>query len=303
VLDESFLRSLASLRLATPRRRPGNLTGERRSTRRGRSIEFADYRNYTPGDDPRRVDWNVYARLEKPYIKLYEDEQDISIHLLLDASPSMLWRGEDEPASGKWTRAAQLAIALGAIALAGGDRLILELSTRDRWGPKAGASATSDLISFIEARTRDLDARYARRENTHAPSAGLNAWLKRYAADARPGVCLLISDLLDPQGCGEGLIALGASRLDARLLHTLCPAELEPELAGDLRLKDVESAAAQDVSLDEATLRLYRERLAAWSAETAALCRARGGRYRLIDTAAPIERIVLRDLRREGWLV
>ncbi len=303
MLDESFLRSLAGLRLVTPKRRPGNLSGERRSTRRGRSIEFADYRNYTPGDDPRRVDWNVYARLEKPYIKLFEDEQDISIHVLLDASPSMLWRDEEEPASGKWTRAAQLAIALGYIALTAGDRLILELSTRERWGPKLGAPATAELISFIEAKTTELDARYARQENARAPAPGLNAWLKRYATDARPGVCLLISDLLDPQGCAEGLTALGASRLETRLLHTLCPAELEPELAGDLKLMDVESAASQDVSLDESTLRLYRDRLAAWSAETAAVCRKRGGRYHRVDTATPIERIILRDLRQAGWLV
>lgn len=306
MLSESLLRSLNGLRLASPKRRPGNLTGERRSMRRGRSIEFADYRNYTPGDDPRRVDWNIYARLEKPFIKLFEDEQDLTVHILLDASPSMRWRDEttDAGASGKWTRAAQLAIALGHIALTSGDRLLVELSTRERFGPKRGASATAELIAFIESRSTEMELRESRIDpGLLAPAASLNAWWKRYALDARPGICVIISDLFDAEGCVEGLNALGASRLDARLLHTLCPAELQPEFAGDVRLKDIETGAAQDVSLDDATLRQYHDRLRAWTGALNDLCRKRGARYHLTNTAAPIEQIVLRDLRREGWLV
>ncbi len=276
--------------------------------RRGRSIEFADYRNYTPGDDPRRVDWNIYARLEKPFIKLYEDEQDLTVHILLDASPSMRWRDETNDgsagASGKWTRAAQLAIAIGHIALTSGDRLQLELSTRERFGPKRGVTATAELIAFMESRSAEMHLRESRIEpSLLAPTAGLNVWWKRYALDARPGICVIISDLLDAEGCTEGLNALGASRLDTRLLHTLCPAELEPELAGDVRLKDIETAATQDVSLDDATLRQYRDRLRAWTAALNDLCRKRGARYHLTNTATPIEQIMLRDLRREGWLV
>ncbi len=281
--------------------------------RRGRSIEFADYRTYTPGDDPRRVDWNIYARLEKPFIKLYEDEQDLTVHILLDASPSMRWRDEtaggadfarSAGASGKWTRAAQLAIAIGHIALTSGDRLLVELSTRERFGPKRGANATAELIAFIETRSVEMDLRESRIEpSLLAPAISLNAWWKRYALDARPGICVIISDLLDAEGCAEGLNALGASRLDTRLLHTLCPAELEPEFAGDVRLKDIETTATQDVSLDDATLRQYRDRLRAWTADLRDLCRKRGARYHLTNTATPIEQIMLRDLRREGWLV
>jgi uncharacterized protein (DUF58 family) len=282
--------------------------GERRSMRRGRSIEFADYRTYTPGDDPRRVDWNIYARLEKPFIKLFEDEQDLTVHILLDASPSMRWKDEISESSGapsgKWTRAAQLAIAIGHVALSSGDRLTLELSTRERFGPKRGASATAELIAFVESRSVEMDLRESRIDpKLLAPSISLNTWWKRYALDARPGICVIISDLLDAEGCAEGLNALGASRLDVRLLHTLCPAELEPELAGDVRLKDIETAATQDVSLDDATLRQYRDRLRAWSGALRDLCRRRGGRYHLTNTATPIEQIMLRDLRREGWLV
>ena len=302
MLSETLLRSLYGLRLATAKRRAGTLSGERRSMRRGRSLEFADYRSYTPGDDPRRVDWNVYARLEKAFVKLYEDEQDISVHVLLDASPSMLWKEEVEEHSAKWIRAAQLAIALGYIALTSGDRLMVELSTRERFGPKRGVAAIAELITFIEQRTRDLETRDWRMHGLQPSTTGLSSWWKRYALDANPGICLIISDLLDAEGHNAGLSALGANHLEVRLLHTLCPAELEPEFSGDLRLKDIETAGTQDVSLDEATLRQYRERLEAWSLQVADACRKRGGRYYRINTATPLEQIVMRDLRREGWL-
>ncbi|MCS7061481.1 MAG: DUF58 domain-containing protein [Anaerolineae bacterium] len=308
MVSESFLRSLYGLRLASFQRRPGNVMGERRSVRRGRSIEFADYRTYTPGDDPRRVDWNIYARLERPFVKLYEDEQDLTVHLLLDASPSMHWRDERDiqhnAPSGKWTRATQLAIAIGHIALTSGDRLIVELSNRERFGPRQGATATAELMSFIEDQSAELNAQeLTGAAGPNRPALSLNSWWKRYALDVQPGICVIISDLFDPQGCNEGLTALVSARLEVRVLHTLCPAELEPEVVGDVCLKDSESGAAQEVSIDEALLRAYQNRLRAWSNSLNEQCRKRGARYHLTNTGAPIEQVVLRDLRREGWLI
>jgi hypothetical protein len=135
------------------------------------------------------------------------------------------------------------------------------------------------------------------------PSATLNAWWKRYALDARPGLCIIISDFLDTEGYAEGLNALGSSRLDINVLHTLSSDELDPEFAGDLRLRDVETTAMQDVSLDDAALNQYRQRLNRWTAEIADFCRRRSGKYHLTDTSDTLEKIVLRDLRREGWIV
>jgi uncharacterized protein (DUF58 family) len=300
MLSESILRSMSGLQFVPPRRRPGTTTGERRSPRRGRSVEFADYRDYTPGDDPRRVDWNIYARLERPYIKLYEDEEDLAVHVLVDASPSMQWRDETAQTSSKWERVAQLAVAMCYIALSSGDRLIVETSTRDRLGPKRGVAATSGVIEFLERATMDVDPSFPSVPN---PSATLNAWWKRYALDAHPGLCIIISDFLDPEGYAEGLNALGSSRLDINVLHTLSTDELDPEFAGDLRLRDVETTAMQDVSLDDAALNQYRQRLNRWIAEIADFCRRRGGKYHLTDTSDTLEKIVLRDLRREGWIV
>ncbi len=301
---EPILRALNGLQFVPLRRKPGTATGERRSPRRGRSVEFADYRDYTPGDDPRRVDWNIYARLERPYIKLYEDEEDLTVHVLLDASPSMQWREENQPVSPKWERACQLAVAMSYIALTSGDRLIVETSTRARIGPKRGAAATSAVMEFIEREALPPEMADGRLP-AHRSGQGvsLNNWWRRYALDARPGLCIVISDFLDADGYAEGLNALGSSRLDVGVLHTLSPAELDPEFAGDLRLRDIETAATQDISLDDAALIQYRQRLNQWTGEIAEFCRRRGGKYHLTDTSEPVEKVVLRDLRREGWVV
>ena len=309
MLSEALLAALRNLRLHAPRRRVGSTTGERRSIKRGRSVEFADYRNYTPGDDPRRVDWNVYARLERPYIKLFEDEEDLTTHILLDSSPSMHWQDEEEESvSGKWQRAADLATAFGYVALVSGDKLVLDASNGQRYGPKRGAAAMAGLVKFIEQLTENTAQNAANNSPPNRSAQGskpqtINHWLRRYALDARPGFGILISDLLDEQGYIDGLNALGSSRIDIHVVHTLCPAELDPQFVGDLKLKDVETAAFQDMSMDDVALNQYRERLDAWTTEISAFCRKRGGKYHLTDTSAPIEQILLRDLRKEEWLV
>ncbi len=294
MLSESLLQSLRLVRLSAPRKRAGSYTGERRSTRRGRSVEFADYRNYTPGDDPRRVDWNIYARLERPYIRLFEDEEDLTTYLLLDDSPSMFWQAEARDGlAQKWLCAAQLAAALGYVALASGDRVAVETSRGQRFGPRRGVASAALLIAFIERLSG---------EPRHRPRVALNAWLRRCARDARPGLAILISDMLDEEGAGEGIAALAGKGLTVHLLHTLSPDELSPALVGDLQLKDIETGSAQDVSLDAGVLDAYRRQLSAWRAQLAAEVQRFGGRYFLANTALPPEAIVLRDLRREGWL-
>src|SRR5215813_1359907 len=128
LFDEKTLRKLERLTLVATRVRAGVTKGERRSTKRGTSIEFADYRDYTRGDDLRRVDWNVYARLERPYIKLLEEEEDLAVHVLLDASRSMDYGAAFDPTQesrNKFHYAQRLAAALGYVALAAGDRLTL----------------------------------------------------------------------------------------------------------------------------------------------------------------------------------
>ncbi|MCU0514115.1 MAG: DUF58 domain-containing protein [Anaerolineae bacterium] len=291
LLPEASRRRLEALMLVPQHIRAGAMKGERRSVRRGTSIEFADYRDYTPGDDLRRLDWNVYARLDKPYIKLLEDEEDLAVHVLLDASGSMDWppAADDRPGAHKFLFAQRLAAAVGYIALRNQDRLnVAPLDERAGFGPVRGRGQTLRLLHYLHS----LSA---------AGTTDLNAALRRYALrEKRPGLLFFISDVLAPAGALEGLQALLAKGHEVALLHVLSPDELEPPLAGDLRLIDVETGQPQEVTID-ATLRgLYQQRLAAWLHDLRDGCARRGVHYLQVTTDSPFEKVLLYDLRRAG---
>ncbi len=292
LLDEPLLRKLERLRFAVRRVRAGQVKGERRSTKRGTSVEFADYRDYTRGDDLRRVDWNIYARLERPYVKLFEEEQDLAIHLLLDASGSMDWPegSEDE---NKFHFARKLVAALGHIALTSGDKLIVSIVGQ------------GDILSHpsLQLRGRGNTLRLFNWLEQIEPSgaADLAARLREYAlAASRPGACVLISDLLSPGSLREGLVALQGRGFETTVIQVLASDEVEPVLAGDLRLVDCETGSAQDVTVDGATRDLYRRRLHAWQAEIGADCRRYDVRYITTQTTRRLDELVLQDLRRAG---
>lgn len=292
LLDPALLTRLATLSFHTRRPRRGQVQGERRSTKRGTSVEFADYREYTRGDDLRRVDWNIYARLERPFVKLFEEEEDLAVHVLLDGSGSMGWRGgeETEGQGDKWDYARRLAAALGYVALVGGDRLRVTLlrggEVAATFGPVRGQGNALRLFRWLEG----LEA-----EGT----TDLNAALRAYAfAGGRAGLAVLISDLFSPTGYVEGLTALAARGHEVALLHLLTPDEVDPPLGGDLRLVDVETGETQEVTVDGGMRSLYRRRLAAWQEEIRAACRTRDGLYVPLTTATPLDRLLLHRLRR-----
>jgi uncharacterized protein (DUF58 family) len=259
-------------------------------------VEFADYREYARGDDLRRVDWNIYARLERPFVKLFEEEEDLAVHVLVDGSGSMGWRGEGEREGqrDKWDYARRLAAALGYVALVGGDRLQVALlrsgEVAARFGPVRGQGNALRLFEWLEG----LEA-----EGT----TDLNAALRAYGfAGGRAGLAVLISDLFSPTGYVEGLTALAARGHEVALLHLLTPDEVDPPLGGDLRLVDVETGEVQEVTVDGGMRNLYRRRLAAWQEEIRAACRARDGLYVPLTTAVPLDRALLHDLRRARLL-
>jgi len=289
IFDETTLRKLNQLALVASKVRAGVLKGERRSTKRGTSIEFADYRDYTPGDDLRRLDWNVYARLERPFIKLLEEEEDLAVHILVDASKSMDW-GED--ALHKFQYALKLAAALGSVALGAGDYLTVTLlhaaQAPAQYGPARGQQHLMRLLAFLEPQTCD-------------GTTDLNQMLRDYTLAARrPGLTFLISDLFSPAGFETGLNQLQSRGYELTLVHLLAPDELEPPLAGDLRLIDIETDFGQDVSLDAGLRELYRRRLQAWQNEIQLLCGKRGIRYLPVSTAYPWDELVLLDFRKAG---
>ncbi len=293
LFDEATLRKLEQLALVANQVRAGAIKGERRSTRRGTSIEFADYRNYVQGDDLRRVDWNIFARLERPFIKLLEEEEDLAVHLLLDASASMDWprASEAPPPTHKHTFARRLLAGLAYIALISGDRLTVTAFAGGRlqqWGPGRGRGRVLEMLAALGGFTAGGDT-------------DLNAALSDYAVrGGRPGLCILVSDLFSPVGYEDGLAALQRRGHELALVHTLSPDEVTPPLAGDLRLVDVETAAGQDVSVDAGMRDLYARRLETWREDIAHHCAARGIHYVPLETSIPWEEVILFQLRRLG---
>lgn len=284
LFEERFLRQLDQLVLVSKQARRGQMQGERRSLKRGQSVEFADYRQYSRGDDFRLIDWNVFARLETLFLKLFVEEEDLTIHLLVDTSRSMDW---GEPNKLKVAR--QLAGAMGYIALAGLDRVTAStISDKvELFPPHRGKQQAHTLFTFLQG----LSA---------GGNADLGTVLTRYAQGARnPGPLLLISDLFDPTW-QDGLRALLTRRFDITVLHVLSPEELTPTVVGDLRLKDIERGHELEITVDAAMLQRYEANLAAWQAELRQWCGARGISYATLSSASPIEEIVLTLLRKQA---
>lgn len=293
VFDEAFLRKLERLDIVARKLRSGIMRGERRSTKRGQSVEFADFRLYSPGDDLRRVDWNVYARTERAFVKLFVEEEDRTVHVLLDVSPSMDW-GEESANKLIWGRRAAAAIAY--IALAGLDRVSVALigsAAEHRAPTMRGTRSLFRLLDFLSEGTAPVA--------TETGSADLDSALAAYAARARnPGPLFLISDLLVAGGGKAGLTALAGHGHEPRVIHVLAPDELDPTLVGELKLVDRETGLARELTVDEAALTRYRRGLINWQNELAAHCHGRGWPYLPVSTGTPFDEVILNTLRRGG---
>ena len=291
LFDESTLRKLNQLTLIASRVRSGAMKGERRSSRRGSSVEFADYRNYTPGDDLRRLDWNIYARLERPFIKLLEEEEDLAVHILIDGSQSMNWGDAEE---NKFQYALRLAAGLGAVTLASGDVLTIGLLQHGKvaaeFGPSRGQASLTRLFHFLE----NLEP---------SGETDLNRSMLGYSIlPRRAGLVILVSDLFANDGCESGLRHLMRRGHEAALIHVLAPDELDPPLAGDIQLLDIETNHAQDVSLDGGLRELYRARARQWIQATQTDCRRQGVRYLDVSTSQHWDQTLLLEMRRAGFV-
>lgn len=280
--DEGFLRRLERTQVITQRMHGAASHGGRRSKKRGTSVEFADYREYTPGDDLRQIDWNVYGRSDKLFVKLREDEESLTVHLLVDCSKSMDWGRHH-----KLTYARRLAAALGYIALANQDRVeAAGFSERlvSHVPPLRGKAQTARLFNFLAS----LEP---------SGQTDLKAALRSYAAmHRRSGLAIILSDLFNPGGL-EGLIALLDRGFEVVLIHLLDPVETDPEIEGDVDLHDRETGRSFRISIDSTTVDAYRRRLADWLAETEAFCAKRLIRYITASTALPLEELTFRQLR------
>ncbi len=288
LLDPAFLAKLDRLDLVSRKLLTGKLKGERRSKRWGASVEFADYRNYVVGDDLRFIDWNIYARLDKLFLKLFLEEEDLALHILIDASASCDY---GEPP--KFLYIQQLAAALGYVGLVNYNRVSLSAMAGDALldtGPLRGRTKVPRILDFLGALKP-------------AGAGDLPAACKRFALSHRAkGVCVVISDFFDKAGHAAALKYLVGGHYDLFAIHVLSPQELDPPLQGDLKLRDIEDGQLAEVSITGALLKRYHTALDAWRTELRDYLTRRGGAYIPANTAEPFDALILQTLRRRGLL-
>ncbi len=288
VFDEGFLRQLERLLLLLRSPVRGGLKGGRRSVTRGQSVEFADYRDYIAGDDLRALDWNVYARLERLFVKLFVEEEDVTITVLIDASGSMA-TGTPQ----KLLFAKRAAAALGYIGLASEDRVAVSAlggrSSR-RQTPLRGSGRVFRLLANLSAIQPASGA-------TDLVAAARHAAAQLHGR----GVVVLVSDLLDP-AADRVIRELAATRSELIILHVLSPDELDPPIEGDLLLVDAETGEGVDVTADLATIDAYKARLTEWKASFADLAAKRRASYVDLSTDVPLNDLIFAELRRRRVL-
>ncbi|WP_248924543.1 DUF58 domain-containing protein [Paenibacillus hamazuiensis] len=297
-LNPGLLLRLERMSLAAKRRIRGNMQGKRSSKQLGASLEFADYRLYSPGDDIRRFDWGAYARTGKPFIKQFMDEQELRVHLYVDCSRSMDFggggAGSEQARASKFLYARQLAACIGYIALSGYDRVGVRLFGEriERELPLLrGKGSMPRLLGFLaEAET--------------VPRGDLaQAVMRPGAVPRQPGMSWVFSDFLYESGVEESLGFLHAAGQEVVVVHILSEEEMNPKLSGDLRLIDSESGAGKEVAVTGRVLRDYRAAVHQYSQGLKRFCHERNMAYMLLTTGTPVEDAVQRSLRENGLLL
>ena len=286
LLDPQFLARLEQLELVSRKIFLGRLKGERRSKRKGQSVEFADYRNYVIGDDLRFLDWNLYARLDRLFIRLFMEEEDLHFYVLLDNSLSM-----DFGQPTKLYFAKQIAAALGFIGLVNMDRVVIE-AFNDRltqsMPPLRGRRSLWRLMDFLT-------------KIEPAGPSDLQRALRTFSIKCSgKGIVVLLSDLMDKGGYEDALRYLVARQLDIYVIQILSQEEIEPEVVGDLKLVDIEDEDVAEITVSSPLLKRYKQNLAAYRAGIHEFCTRRGISYLFTSNQVPFDRLVLTYLRQRG---
>jgi uncharacterized protein (DUF58 family) len=288
--DERFLRKLESLAILTRRSRIsfGQIRAERRSRRVGAGIEFADHRDYVPGDDLRYLDWNLYGRMHRLLVRLFEEDEDLSIYVLFDTSASM---GVGTPP--KLDLAMQVGAALGYVGLSNLDRVSVL--------PLAGALGEGMPLARGKAHIlpwlRFLGGIQAHGRTALAPS--IRDFLLRHRGRRR-GLVILISDFYDPVGYREALDLLRHNRFETVIIQISAPEEIQPSLRGDVTIRDVETGEERELTVSPALLAEYRRRHATLLRGLEGYCRERGIPCFPIVSDAAFDGVVLRVFRAGG---
>lgn len=286
--DSEFLKKLEYLYIVSKKIFAGRIKAERRSTRRGVSVEFADYRNYTPGDDFRYIDWNAFARLDELLLKLYEEREDLHIYFLVDVSQSMTY-GELP----KLIYAKRVAAALAYIGLSNLDRIgITAFNTTDmnRLPTERGKGKIFTVLNFLDQINGggETDMELAFQNFVHQTK--------------RRGLVVLISDLFDPKGFTAGLNMLKFQKHDLFVIHIIDEKEAEPTLLGDYHLVDVETDQLRPVTINENHIKRYQALFQKYCDDLDRYCRQREISLVRTMTKAPFEELILRIFRMGGFV-
>ena len=305
LLTADLLRRLEQFQLLAARRAKSTARGERRSKARGQSVEFADYRNYSAGDDFRYLDWNLYGRLDKLFLKLYEEERELPVRIFLDASESMSFG-----APAKFDFARQVAAAVGYVALCGFDRVAVytfpDLDTQTPGPDPAALNAELAARGGLRA-VRGRKSAMQFFQNLSSLSAhgavNFNEALRRGAIAARQaGVAVVLSDFLDPAGYEAGLGALVARGFQVNAIQILAPEELNPSTYGDLRLVDSETGAMQEITFGKFRLKAYQQTVRNFCQRLREYCQGRGINFFSVGSDTSLEQLLLKQLRQsEVW--
>lgn len=295
LLSPEFMHRLDRLDVMSRKILRGRLQGERRSKKKGQSVEFADYRSYVVGDDLRFIDWNLYARLDKLFLRLFMEEEDLSVSVVMDVTKSM-----DFGDPNKLLYAKRVAAALGYIGLTHYNRVSLYTfadTVTDMAQGMRGRRPIPRMLGFIEGQQPI--------EGEHV-SGNLAAVCKRLAMLQRqPGIIVLLSDFFDKGDMADALRYLGGDRHDVYAIQLLAPQEIDPakgHILGDLRLRDIEDGDIAEVSVSPALIKRYKANLQAYCQHVREQCLKRGVAYMISETDVPFETLVLKYLRQRGLL-
>lgn len=288
LLANDVIARLERLRIRGTRRFTNPTHGETLAGRTGSSTEFKDYRDYVEGDDVRFIDWNAFARLRRPYLKLYRREEDVHVAVLVDASASMAFEG-------KLDLAKSLAAAFGVLGCLNVERVAAYAVNRAGEGPRrlppcTGRASLRTLFSFLEGIEAGGDA---------PVEAAIESLLKHHAGR---GFAVVLSDFLTFGDLRKASNALYASGLEILAIQILGPSETDPDLSGDLRLVDAETGRTLDVTSAADLLAIYQEHRAAFERHLEDLCRQRAGRFLSVRSTDPPGEILFDRLRRKGWI-
>lgn len=306
LLNPAFLRKLERLRIQARRTFPGSMRGERRSTRRGASVEFADFRKYEAGDDFRHVDWNIYARLERLMLRQFVEEEDVRIDVLIDQSQSMRFGGTVT----KFDFARRAAAALAFLAVTSLDQVgvaAFDSAIRMQMRPSRGRGHLMAVLNFLETLAKaeskepaavvkgaGIEPATARQK---AERTNLSAVLRAYQKTRpRPGILFVISDFFDEGDFRAELGLLSQRRFDVNLIQVLADEEVSPEALGDLLVVDSETGDEREITANERAISAYKKTLALFTTSLENFCRSKGVGYTFIQSSASFEDLLLKHL-------